>query len=372
MSKKYQTSVNQLLSGARDEAAAQAYADRDEWQKSPDEALERNLIAFRLAMKAGNFQDSMENLDESLTKNVFLKAEILFVKATYFAQTSRHEFAASSFAKAAGYYLSDKNFEKYTLSLFNAFIAETYMPTKMTDENSRVEEIRALAVEHDIAKVQFLCDRHLSLRSFEDGDYQAAIDVLVVWTARQDALTKSDSQLALLHIADCFWQMRDLRKALLYFDQVPESVDERVRFPKAVIEAKLWQKPLDLNSFAVVTDHWRERYRRAGFEGSISIPKAAKASVKLLWSVKTGVLSRGRSLVGKVKAQSLEGQLIRLLADGPRSKKVLCESLWPADTEVMFLDDRFHQLVQRVQRKAKGLIVFDGQNYRLSEDIASI
>ena len=373
MSTKYQNSVLALLHGDSEAAAHDSFKERDVWQRSSDEVLERNLIAFRLAMKSGNMSDSVENLNEERTANQFLKAELLFVKGSFYGQTSSHELASASFAKAAHFYALENKHDRVALSLFNKFIADTYREDLDLNEERSLAEIQEYCSVHDIPKVQFLCDRHLSFRHFERGEFSLAIEKMILWVARADVLAKSDSQLALLHIADCFWELKDLRKALLYFDQVKEDIDERVRFPKAFIEAKLWQKSLDLHSFPMVTDHWRQRYLNSSLAqqkqsaGSIRIKSA-----ELVWSHKTGMIARGKKIQGKIKTHSLEGQLLRLLAAGPRSKVLICESLWPTEMATEFLDDRFHQLIQRVQRKVNGLVLFDGTSYRLSEHLQSL
>ncbi|MNK86480.1 hypothetical protein D3C87_1063930 [compost metagenome] len=173
-----------------------------------------------------------------------------------------------------------------------------------------------------------------------------------------------------MHIADCCFELGDLRKAIFYFDQIPASIDERVRFPKALVEAKIFRQTIDIQNFPLVTSHWRERYLKSGFAPKIRNTQEPRSSRDLLlWSLKTGILSKGRSLQGKIKAQSLEGQLLRLLLDEPRSKSQICESLWPLEMETAFLDDRFHQLIQRVNRKLKDLILFDGHLYKLSKSM---
>ncbi|MNL22508.1 hypothetical protein D3C87_1438580 [compost metagenome] len=165
--------------------------------------------------------------------------------------------------------------------------------------------------------------------------------------------------------------MNDLRKAISYFDQVPDSVDERVRFPKALMEAKIFRKEVDIESFPMVTSHWRERFQKT----LITVKPAKKRDLPfntMLWSFKAGVISENRSIKAKIKVQSLEGQLLRLLMDESRSKASLCESLWPSDMDTEFLDNRFHQLVQRINRKLKAMIIFDGHHYKLSKKLQQL
>lgn len=368
MRNRYQTTVTQILQGDVNTAASEIHSQRDQ-KKSNDEQIERSLLALRLAMKAGNFTDSPETLNADQTQNIFLKGEICFVQGSYFAMTSQHALAAIAYKTAASHYECSQSFEKQALSLFNQVIASSYaVDLDLAHEGQVLDQVLKLCLQHNISKVEFLCHRHQAYRLYEKAQYQASIDLLLPWVARKEILTKSDSELALLHIADCWWELRDLRQALNYFDQVPAHHDERVRFPKALVEAKIWQKNINIHEFSMVTDHWRSRFLR--MRRTELAAKSASAKQKhLRWNQATGILSKGSRMQGKIKQQTLEGRLIRLLMDGPRTKVILCESLWPADMETVFLNDRFHQMVQRVQRKTNGLIEFDGHAYRLTETL---
>lgn len=371
MKKHYSQTLTQILSGHLDSVSDEIHERRSQ-KESTDGQIERSLLAIRLAMKAGNLLESPENLRAENTQSVFLKAEIHFVQGTYFAMTSRHAEAVLSYAQAAQNYELAQKYERQALSLFNELIARSYAANlNLEVEEVQLKKVLALCLEHNISKVEFLCRRHQAYRLYEQERYQESVQMLLLWVARKDTLTKSDSELALLHIADCFWELRDLRQALNYFDQVPALHDERVRFPKALVEAKIWQKEIDIHSFSLVTDHWRKRFEK--FKPSDAAIKAKVAKAKgLMWSQATGVLSKGSKLQGKIKPNTLEGHLLRLLMDAPRTKNYLCEALWPAEMEVFFLVDRFHQMIQRIQRKTNGLIEFDGQAYRLKENLKAI
>jgi hypothetical protein len=53
---------------------------------------------------------------------------------------------------------------------------------------------------------------------------------------------------------------------------------------------------------------------------------------------------------------------------GYDAKSYLCESLWPGELHNEYLNDRFHQLILRMNRKIKDFVVFDGQFYKLNEE----
>lgn len=374
MKMKYKSSLKQVLDGQSQAVAADMFKQRDDWQQTSNENIERMLISVRLALKSGNLQQvPVESLDEKRTSDNYLKAEILFVKATYHAQSGNHQLAAMSYLHSSEFYRLAKNHDREALARFNHFIANTYVAKSDTrTEDRNLADIINLCREHNLPATEFLCHRHISFRHFESREYQAAIDALISWVARQEAISKSDSELAILHIADCFYELGDLRKAILYFDQIPASIDERVRFPKALLEAKIFRKDIDIQNFPLVTSHWKERYIKSGFASTATKAQGSKTSHDaFMWNHKTGIISKGRSLQGKIKAQSLEGQLLRLLMDEPRSKSQICESLWPLEMETVLLDDRFHQLVQRVNRKIKNLVIFDGYLYKLSKSLKS-
>jgi DNA-binding SARP family transcriptional activator len=53
----------------------------------------------------------------------------------------------------------------------------------------------------------------------------------------------------------------------------------------------------------------------------------------------------------------MEGRVLRLLTEQPRSKAYLCEVLWPEECENTALDNRLHRVISRLNKRVPGLIV---------------
>jgi hypothetical protein len=88
------------------------------------------------------------------------------------------------------------------------------------------------------------------------------------------------------------------------------------------------------------------------------------------WSLQQSKLTH--SLTGNVRdlrASGKEGQLIRALMRGKKTKTFLLDLLWPEQNDPTDLSNRFHALVSRINKRLDGLILFDGQNYCLSRKI---
>lgn len=363
---KYDQTLAKVLTGDLDSAAKDSFSSRDAIADNPDQFLERQLISFRLALKSGNSSFPVESLQENLTKNDFLRAEILFCKGSYYGQFYDHKRAAMNFSQAENLYQKTQSIEKKLLSRFNTLVAKSHLSEIVWSEEEFM--FRQLILEcHNLdqKKTEFLCLRHLSYRLFELKNYQQAIQLIISWVGRKDVITKSDSELALVHIADCYFEMRDLRNALFYIEQVSANCDERVRFPREYVKAKIFQLSFDQSQFSYISDYWKTRSKSWRQQALKNKP----ADLQVVWNTKTNILSKGKSVLAKIKPQSLEGQILKHLSASPKSKSHLCECLWPDEMTTDFLDDRFHQLVQRLNRKIKGIVVFDGQLYRLSMDV---
>src|SRR6185369_5241232 len=102
-----------------------------------------------------------------------------------------------------------------------------------------------------------------------------------------------------------------------------EFCDERVLFPKALIQAKIFKSPLQIKQFKYVSIYWQKRYIQFLEEKKQPFNSSVKKS-SANWDHKTGMLWQRRQLLGKIKPHLLMGQLIELLKAAPRSKSYLC------------------------------------------------
>jgi hypothetical protein len=65
------------------------------------------------------------------------------------------------------------------------------------------------------------------------------------------------------------------------------------------------------------------------------------------------------------KVGSLEHRLVASLAQGPISKALLSERLWPSFSNLRLLDNRLHRLISRVNKKIGGVISCRAGQYSL-------
>jgi hypothetical protein len=378
--KNYRGLVAKVLEGNLAPAAQEIFDQREVLDSSDSSVLQRQLIAFRIALKSGNSQISVDALQESRTKDPFLRAEILFFKGSYFGQFHEPMKARDYFAAARVLFLACGEVEKSHLAEFNELMSGSNLKAyTFAEELALFHNLLVRLEENYSGKVAFLCRRHLSYRHFDQGNWVEAIDILSLPTLTQAeamSLSRSDLDLGCIHLADCFLESGNLRRAIELYDSVPTNTDERVRFPRAMIGAKIFRTPVDPTQYTYVSDYWKARFAsqpqwesnsaKAPPTSDMIRSTSKKDRSKLRWDQRTGYLLSRNRLLGRIRPLSLEGQLLSLLIAAPRTKTYLCETLWPHDLDCDYLDDRFHQLVLRTNRKTSRLIVFDGQFYRLA------
>ncbi|MNT30697.1 hypothetical protein D3C72_1665050 [compost metagenome] len=137
----------------------------------------------------------------------------------------------------------------------------------------------------------------------------------------------------------------------------------------AYIRSKIYSEKVEISSFDSINPYWMKRHRQFANFAVVNKNQERKDDS---WVLKksTGLLyNPAGALMGKIKTQSLEGQLLRALASSPLSRHALCEILWPQYAEEASIDDRFYRLVSRLKYKIGGYIVFDGKNYQLTSPL---
>lgn len=364
--KNYSSMLGQVLDGNLLTVSQACYSERESNSPSVDEILERQLLAFRLALKAGNSEIPVESLHEAQTKNMFLKGEILFFKGIYFGQFHQPDRATHYFELAQESYAKCHDQEKELLSEYNALMGHSNQGNFIHElEIDLFVKLKNKARSVGIKNIEFLCRRHLAYKYFDMGKLDLAIQILPLDHENTLNLPKSDLDLACIHLADCHYENGDLRTAIDYFDRVSKLCDERVQFPRAFIESKIFRKPIEIAKFKYISSYWKRRFEQTQLENPRSQIKPG-----VQWDQKNGYLKQKAKLLGKIRPLTLAGQLIKILREAPRTKSYICESLWPGELTCDYLNDRFHQLILRTNRKVKKLIVFDGQFYRLNLDIA--
>lgn len=367
---KYDKSLKNLLKSSHKDALTHIRDLRDAESATQEKVLEQKLMSFRLAIKIGNgtFLDENELRVESVHSK-FLQAEAYFVKALILTHKEKLRGASDSFLQASELYLVEGMNEKSLLSRFNSLIAIANAGTiSHQEELNLCSEILQSARDEDTVKIQALCLRQKSYCYFASERFLAALEeVKEVIKLFEMHGPVSDYHLALIHAADCCLEAGDEEQAKLYLDYLPAQVDTRVEFPRAYVMAKLKQEILDESHFGDINSHWRARHKKHLAKQSVQSGKALR---KAYWDMKTHrIIGEDRKLLGKIKPNSLEGSLLKILMKGPHSKELLCEVLWPDFSQSHNLDDRFFRLKSRLQQKLGNILIFDGQNYLLSVNI---
>lgn len=367
---KYSSAVEGILKVSTEEALDHVREIRSNELSDACKILEQKLISFRLAIKIGNatYLDQ-EELSVAHADTDFLKAETHFVRGVILIHKEQFSRASEELLNAAKLYIFSHNDEKSMLSRFNALIAKANggLISDQT-ELSLCNEILLEAVSKSVPKIQALCLRQKSYLYFIRGQYIAALnEIKEALPLIESHCPVSDYHLALIHATDCALEAQDTSQMQLYWDYLPRELDSRLDFPKAYIEAKKNKKEVDLSMFPNPNSHWRERYGR--YVSKRQEPTLSQKP-RFTWNQQTGWFTNDKKqLLGKIKSQSLEGHLIKVLIKGPQSKELLCEVLWPEFASLESLDDRFFRLKNRINQKLGLLIFFDGRIYSLTAEI---
>lgn len=366
--KKYETAVKNILKSSQEAALEHIRDLRDEEQISSSQILEQKLLSFRIAIKSG--QGSMLNEEEiypDAATTRFLRAEAHFVRSLVLMHQRKLQSAGENFMKAAVLYAEEGLHEKALLSRFNGLIAQcNSTDLSAQDELHGFNEVLVSARELKIPKVMGLCLRQKSYIYFSTARFRAALqEVMEALPLIEAHCPVSDHNLTLIHATDCAFELQDLRQAQIFLDYLPHEIDSRLAFPLAYVKAKMGDRTLDLSHFEDINSHWQKRYQ--AYLENTQPPKSMNPRVRWRWDSNSHwIMSENKKLLAKIRPQSLEGQLLKILMRGPHSKELLCEILWPTYSPTENLDDRFFRLKTRFQQKLGRCINFDGQKYSLS------
>jgi hypothetical protein len=140
-------------------------------------------------------------------------------------------------------------------------------------------------------------------------------------------------------------------------------------FPLAFIKWRLGGDMPVLSSFSTLPPGWKEKFERLSRSTEAD---ETKPPPRFIWEIENGVVRwEADDAPGLLfRAESLEGKLVRLLAQSKMSKHLLIEALWPEHVSVHHIDNRLHRLIGRINKKfGVKLVVFDGNFYRLNLDV---
>jgi len=369
---KYKDAVTNLLKATPEDSLSHIRSLRDDTYVSASSILEQKLVSFRVAIKVGNATFlNEEDLSLDVADSNFLKAETHFVRGIILIHKQIFAQASDELLSAAKFYVFADNHDKSLLSRFNAMMAKSN--GSLLGEQEELNICNAILSEarvKNVANIQALCLRQKSYIYFGRQKFAAALQEIKEALSLLEANGPiSDYHLALIHAADCALEDGKTEQARLYLDYLPLELDSRLEFPKNYMDAKICKTTLNLSLFENISSHWKSRYLRY----QASFQEKEDSVTKYFWSQRTGLLmTANKSILGKIKYQSLEAQLLNVLMKSPRSKELICEALWPDFSTSENLDDRFFALKTRLTQKVGNLIRFDGKCYSLIVNVVKI
>lgn len=141
--------------------------------------------------------------------------------------------------------------------------------------------------------------------------------------------------LALIHRSHLNWDLGRAHEANADYEAARVSKNREILEALPHLEARLSGKTHTILSTEHLTPGWRQRFR---LEKSQEQPLAGK-----------------------------ESELMQLLITAPRSKKELISALWGKNGDPASLELRFKRLLNRVRKKRKEYVFFDGKHYQISD-----
>lgn len=313
--------------------------------------LLKKLLLFRLAIKSGNLDFDINSIDENITQDSLLKAEIGMVKGLYNYQSKKMSEGQIYFYHAIQNYELAKENEKRMICTFNYLVGDTYRSfrnnqTLITQFSSLAEEAKELGT----LKTLGLSYRQLSYLYKDEKMFAKAIDVGLM--AKNILLTKgaiSDFQLTVLHLMETYLEQNNGEGAQALIPELKGPFDQRVLFPILYLQLRM---DIIILEKSIISDdiieqscpHFRRRYCE--------------------WISKCKHVSNLCQVEIPANLTDLESKFLSTLKQGPLTKNLIIEILWPDYTDFEHANGRFHQLIHRINKKMGGLITFSNGLYR--------
>jgi tetratricopeptide (TPR) repeat protein len=319
----------------------------------------RRLLSIRLAMKNGMEVPNIENLlDAKSVADDFLKAEYLMALGLYCFNRGNYLDGYPHFELAETHFDLANRPDRALFAAYNRYIGllNSGRITPEQESSCLLElEQKARRLNQEKALAWILRQKSYFLQGqAKPSGALAMIDEAIQLLIKQGPL--SDLHLAYLQAADCLLDLKRPMDARARFEMIMGTVDSRVKFPIRYIEERLGASPGDLDprDFGEVSPLWREKWQK---HFSRSEEDVGSNSQVYRWSLKNGDLNIGQKTLPAVPPGTMEGRVLRLLTEQPRSKAYLCEVLWPEECENTALDNRLHRVISRLNKRVPGLIV---------------
>ncbi|MGZ3772039.1 MAG: hypothetical protein ACXVCP_20280, partial [Bdellovibrio sp.] len=230
-------------------------------------ALLQKLLLFRLAIKSGNLDFDIQSIDENLTNDPLLKAEIGMVKGLYYYQSKKMQEGQNHFYQAIqNYELANEN-EKRMICTFNYLVGDTYRTFRNNQTLlSQFASLAKEAKELGTLKTLGLSYRQMSYLYKDEKMFQQALETGL--EAKNILMSKgaiSDFQLTILHLMETYIEQHNVEESVALLPELQGPFDQRVLFPIFYLQSRMGIKILEKS--IILEDiieqscpHFRRRY----------------------------------------------------------------------------------------------------------------
>jgi tetratricopeptide (TPR) repeat protein len=374
----YKEIVEKIYRGLYEEASVEirSLREKNSFIWNAKWSLMQTLLAARIALKSGQIPENIDSLEPSVETPLFLAAEIYMLKAIVLYQSGRLKEGINYYMQARSCYQSTGHKNKELLCQFNILIGETHVVKKSLHDF--LQDFRLLQAEAESCgqfRILGLVYRQKSYLYKEDGKINAALfEAEKSMRYLELYCAASDFQLGLLNIAEILLELEMTSEAKKYYEMLLEPIDRRVLFAKTYIEMRLFGSSLNEEFREQSCPHFLQRY--AFWQSRFNLPAYQQGSELTeqedLQVDRLVLSSDSEKLYIKLKDQCLalrrhclESKLIEILKQGPQSKALICEKLWPEYSDTHHLDNRLHRLISRINKKVDGLVLYSSKTYKL-------
>jgi hypothetical protein len=299
------------------------------------------FIEMRLKIRTRDFTiDTCQHFAQYLErhKHDFFYAEGCFILALAFDNLRDHRRMRDWYRKAGKSLEKDGCYKKAIKAYQNALAAETRIyPDKHFIRQHCLIYKKAKAVGAKIVMGTTLANiarEYQKLGAFHAGLKYAQLAVNLY----EDAPDSREYFHALLQRAELLVLLERILEAKVDLDMVKIAKFPEIQEALRTFEAIYFGAANEIN-VGIMAPAWQERAQHQAEERSRS------------------------SLSPK------EEKLITILAKGKKDKFQIIEALYPDEKDIIKLENRLNNVLNRLRKKLPGLVHFDGKNYFLSDQI---
>jgi len=344
-----------------------------------DVELVRKLLTLRLSIRNGYEAEGCLNLDPNKTKDLSLKGEIYLVQGLYYVSKKHFSKALLSFRKAEEIYKLCDWAERHLICSFNRIACEINLHGGSITETD-FENLIALQKEAELNHSQRLLGLIHRQKSYYFKDQlkwrAAAFEAETSLKYLELHASRSDYQIALFNLCDCYIELEEREKALTTMERVVGPLDRRIIFINEFIEFRLGRRAKPPEESDHADPHFLCRWKDIKHQYNEALVQELQTQVKTslvkegneclyYWdSLKSQLVSAQN--IWPLRPHGKEAVLIETLINEAQSAQLIAERLWPEFTDLSTLMLRLYQLVSRMNKKFPGLIQSKNGKYSIS------